>query len=269
MTESESTRSTAKRETGVTALARGLSILQCFDRPGVQLTVSEIARRVALSQPTTWRLCSTLIDSGFLVKAPGGAALRVGAPAMTLGYAAVQGQDLPALARPYMEQLTADERVTVSLSLRNGTEMLSIEQTIGSFIVPGQPVGWRATMASSSGGLAVLAVLPPHERELALTEIKAGNPTAWPRRKERIDRAITQYAQHGFITVTDMFDGQYAAAAVAIIEGQGQNRRYWGLAGSGLSTTWTQDALQPVGERLKRIRDLLQPAAAVMAVNAG
>lgn len=269
MTESESIRSTAKREPGVTALARGLSILQCFDRPGIQMTVSEIARRVALSQPTTWRLCSTLIDSGFLVKAPGGAALRVGAPAMTLGYAAVQGQDLPALARPYMEQLTADERVTVSLSLRNGAEMLSIEQTIGSFIVPGQPVGWRATMASSSGGLAVLAVLPQHERELVLAEIKAGNPAAWPRRKERIDRAITQYGQHGFITVTDMFDGQYAAAAVAIIEGQGQNRRYWGLAGSGLSTTWTQDALKPVGEGLKRIRDLLQPAATVMAVNTG
>ncbi|MDO7836383.1 helix-turn-helix domain-containing protein [Sphingobium sp. HBC34] len=258
-----------KRETSVTALARGLSILQCFDHPGAQLTVSEIARRVGLSQPTAWRLCSTLIEKGFLVKAPGGAALRVGAPAMTLGYAAIQGQDLPALARPYMDQLTAEARVTVSLSLCNGTEMLAVDQTIGSFVVPGQPIGWRASLASSSGGLAVLGILPPDQRRLAIEKIAAQNPAAWPRRKARIDRAAAYYADHDYIIVTDMFDGQYAATAIALIEGSGQNRRYWGLACSGLSTTWNEEALKPVGERLKRIRDLLQPAAAAMSVPAG
>lgn len=264
MTTAESMEPKGKRDTSVTALARGLSILQCFDHPGAQMTVSEIARRVGLSQPTAWRLCGTLIDKGFLVKAPGGAALRVGAPAMTLGYAAVQGQDLPALARPYMEQLTNDVRATVSLSLCSGSEMLSVDQTIGTFVVPGQPIGWRASLASSSGGLAVLAVLPPGERQLALDAIATRNPAAWPRRKERIERAAAQFAQHGFIIVTDMFDGQYAAAAVPLVEGSGTARRYWGMACSGLSTIWTGEALEPVGERLKRIRDLLQPAASVI-----
>lgn len=264
MSDSESTQTPAKRESGVTALARGLSILQCFDRPGAQLTVSEIARQVGLSQPTTWRLCSTLIDRGFLVKTSGGAALRVGAPAMTLGYAAIQGQDLPALARPYMEQLTQQMRTTTSLSLRNGDEILSVEQTIGSFVVPGQPVGWRASLASSSGGLAVLAVLPADERRAALEAIAARNPDAWSRRKNRIERATRQYEEHGFILVTDMFDGQYAAAAVPLIEGSGPDRRYWGLASSGLSATWTPEALLPVGKELVRIRSLLQPAASVL-----
>lgn len=256
-----------KRDTGVTALARGLAILQCFDQPGLQLTVSEIARRVELSQPTTWRLCGTLIDRGFLVKVPGGSALRVGAPAMTLGYAAIQGQDLPALARPYMEQLTAEMRTSVSLSLYSGHEMLSVDQTIGSFVLPGQPIGWRASPASSSGGLAVLAILPSEERRLAQEAIADRNPDAWPRRKERIERAVAQFARHGYVIVTDMFDGQYAAAAVPLIEGHGPTRRYWGLACSGLSTQWTAETLVPVGERLKQVRNLLQPAAAVMAIS--
>ncbi|MEO5599194.1 MAG: helix-turn-helix domain-containing protein [Novosphingobium sp.] len=261
---SESTQSESKRETGVAALARGLAILQCFDQPGIQLTVSEIARRVSLSQPTTWRLCGTLIDKGFLVKVPGSAALRVGAPAMTLGYAAVQGQDLPALARPYMDQLTAEVRATVSLSLYSGAEMLSVDQTIGSFIVPGQPIGWRASLASSSGGLAVLVVLPAEERAAALKAIAERNPAAWPHRQERVERATAQFASDGYIIVTDMFDGQYAAAAVPLIEGNGPTRRYWGLACSGLSSIWTAEALAPVGQRLTRLRDLLQPAVATM-----
>jgi DNA-binding IclR family transcriptional regulator len=268
MSEIESTQPRARRETGVTALTRGLSILQCFDRPGVQLTVSEIARRVGLSQPTTWRLCTTMIEAGFLVKALGGAALRIGAPAMTLGYAAIQGQDLPTLAKPYMEQLTAETRATVSLSLRNGAEILSVDQTIGSFVVPGQPIGWRASMASSSGGLAVMAVLPPAERQMAVETIEASNPSAWPRRKARLSRAIADYAAHGYIIVTDMFDGQYAAAAIPLIEGDGPHRRYWGLACSGLTTSWSEESLHAAGRRLKRIRALLQPAASVLTVSA-
>ncbi|MBB4614206.1 IclR family transcriptional regulator domain-containing protein [Novosphingobium taihuense] len=183
---------------------------------------------------------------------------------MTLGYAAIQGQDLPGLAHPYMAQTTDEFRVTVSLSLRNGAEMLSIDQTIGSFIVPGQPIGWRASLASSAGGLAVLAVLPQAVRDEMLGVIEASNPAAWPRRQERIRHAFAQYESTGFVVVTDMFDGQYAAAAVPIIEGRGSQLRYWGLAGSGLTTTWTAEALKPVGEALKRVQALLQPAASVM-----
>ncbi|HEY6869762.1 MAG TPA: helix-turn-helix domain-containing protein, partial [Novosphingobium sp.] len=201
------------------ALARGLSILQAFDRPGALYTVSELARRVGLSQPTTWRLCGTLLDRGFLVKAPGSAALRIGAPALTLGYAAIHGQDLPGLVRPYMAQLTEDLRTTVSLSLYSQAEMLSVDQTYGSFVVPGQPVGWRASAASSSGGLAVLAVLPEAELDAALAQIAARSPEAWPRRRDRVAQARAHFAAHGYVVMADMFNGQYIAASVPLIEG--------------------------------------------------
>ncbi|NBB52627.1 helix-turn-helix domain-containing protein [Rhizobium sp. CRIBSB] len=253
---------------GVTALARGLTILQCFDRPGVELTVSEIARRVALSQPTAWRLCQTLLDKGFLVTAPNGAALRVGAPALTLGYAAIQGLDLPAIVRPYMQQLTARVRATVSLSLFTGTEILSVDQTVGDFVLPGQPVGWRASLASSASGLSVLSILPDDERQVAMEAIARRKPESWPRRQERIARAAMQFAKTGYVIFADMLNGQYAAAATSIIEGQGASRRYWAISCSGLSSTWTAEALEPVGADLKRIRDLVQPAASVIQATA-
>lgn len=256
--------SSASRNGGVTALARGLAILQCFDQPGAELTVSEIARRVTLSQPTTWRLCQTLLDRGFLVKASGGAGLRIGAPALTLGYAAIHGQDLPAIVRPYLDQLTGKAGVTASLSLFTGTEVLSVHQTIGSFVVPGQPVGWRASPASSASGLAMLAVLPADERVSALDAIRGRSPAEWGRRQERIERAAEQYATDGYVIFTEMFDGQYAAAAVPLIEGHGFDRRYWGISCSGLSSIWNAETLQPVALELKRLRELLQPAALAM-----
>jgi DNA-binding IclR family transcriptional regulator len=265
--QGEGVMSSSAGSAGVVALARGLSILQCFDRPGAELTVSEIARRVELSQPTTWRLCSTLIATGFLVKSGGGAALRVGAPALTLGYAAIHGQDLPTLARPYMDQLSAQVRTSVSLSLYNGVEVISVSQTTGNFIATGTPIGWRASPASSPSGLAILAALPFDEREAALEVIAARDTEAWPRRKARIERALAQYESLGYVTFTGMFDGQYAGAAVALIEGQNGAKRYWGVGCSGLSTVWTAETLAPVAEDLKRIRNLLQPAAKVLSIS--
>src|ERR1700712_4601763 len=103
----------------VTALARGLDILGCFDRPRVELTVSEIARLVRLSQPTTWRLCATLVECGYLVRSNSGSALRIGAPALTLGYAAARDLSPPELIRPYLRRLADTTGGYTTLSVRS------------------------------------------------------------------------------------------------------------------------------------------------------
>jgi DNA-binding IclR family transcriptional regulator len=247
----------------VTALARGLAVLSCFDRPRVELTVSEIARRVGLSQATTWRLCATLIECGFLVRGRG-AALRVGAPALTLGYAAIQGMDLPSIALPHMQQLAERSGATISLSLRRGIEIVSVEQSTGDFVLPNQPVGWATTLTSSSAGLAVLAVLPEEEHAAMLAQLEARDPGEWPRRRERVEAARLQFAHEGFVTRPNMFDGQYASAAVPLIEGQGDNRRYWAISSGGLRSRMDDQRLAGAAAELKRLRELLQPAASAL-----
>lgn len=116
------------------------------------------------------------------------------------GYAAIHGQDLPTLARPYMDQLSAQVRTSVSLSLYNGVEVISVSQTTGNFIATGTPIGWRASPASSPSGLAILAALPFGEREAALEVIAARDIEASPRRKARIERALAQYESLGYVT---------------------------------------------------------------------
>ena len=249
----------------VTALARGLDILRCFDRPRLELSVSEIARRVGLSQPTTWRLCATLIQRGFLVRSPSGSALRIGAPALTLGYAAINGLDLPGIVAPYIPPLSERIRGSVTLSLRRGIEIVSVEQTNADFVLPNQPVGWRAALTSSASGLAVLAVLPAEEFEAAIEQLRARNLEAWPRREERVRRALDQYAQEGVVVVTGMLDGQYMAAAAPLIEGadSGQ-RRYWALSCGALTARWDDQKLAAAAREMKSTAALLQPALATL-----
>jgi DNA-binding IclR family transcriptional regulator len=245
----------------VTALARGLDILRCFDRPGVELSVSELARRVGLNQPTTWRLCHTLLACGYLVRSLTGTTLRVGAPALTLGYAAIRGMSFAALALPYMRHLCDRTKATITLSLLQGTEMVSVEECLGDFVMPNQPVGWRTLATTVPSGLAVLAALPDVARQNVLDHIANADKKAWARRSQRVDRARADYQRDGFVIVDTMLDSQYAAVAVPIIA----EHAGWALSYGGPATRWDKSHLRQAGGELLRLRELLQPALALAA----
>jgi DNA-binding IclR family transcriptional regulator len=248
----------------VTALARGLDILRCFDRPGIELTVSELARRTQLNQPTAWRLSHTLLSCGFLVHAANGVGLKIGAPALTLGYAAIEDMSFPAVALPYMQALTRQTKASATLSVWQSIEMISIRRCEGEFVSPNQPVGWRTLLTSVPSGLAVLAALPPPARDRVQAQLQAHEPQAWPRRAERLAHAAEAYAKTGYVIRHEMLDGQYAAVAVPLVVADGQDVAAWGLSAGGVTTRWTEARLHETGAELTRIRGFLEPALAAL-----
>lgn len=246
----------------VTALARGLSVLRCFDRPRIELTVTEIARLTGLSQPTTWRLCATLLDCGYLVRGTSGAGLRVGAPAVTLGYAAVRGLGPSEVARPYLQQLTEQTKGNATLSVRSGAEIISVEHVDGEWIVPNQPVGWRAPLTAIPSGLAVIVAMADAARQELLDTLAANDP-AWPRHRRRIEAARAQYERDGYVTLTGMVDGQYSAVATPLF-GEGQSGQQWTLSVGGATSRLSEEHLHHAGRALLKVADLLRPALAVI-----
>ncbi|ETI64231.1 IclR family transcriptional regulator [Sphingobium sp. C100] len=255
----------AVAETGnrhfVTALARGLAVLRCFDRPRLELTVTEIARLTGLSQPTTWRLCSTLLECGYLVRGTSGASLRVGAPAVTLGYAAVQGLGPSELVRPYLQQLTDQTKGNSMLSVRSGTDIISVEQVHGEWITPNQPIGWRAPLIAIPSGLAVIVAMDEAARQDLMATLAATDPV-WPRHRERIERAQAQYARDGYVILTGMVDGQYSAVATPLFV-EGQSGQQWALSIGGATSRWSEAHLRQAGQALCKVATLLRPALAV------
>src|SRR5262245_65156639 len=116
----------------VTALGRGLEILQCFTPATPELGTSQLARMTGLPQPTVWRLCHTMTELGFLVQAPDKDRLRLGLPVLTLGYAVLARQRIGETARPYMEAIARRYQGAVSLGVRDGLSMLYLERCRGS-----------------------------------------------------------------------------------------------------------------------------------------
>jgi DNA-binding IclR family transcriptional regulator len=247
----------------VTALARGLDILRCFDRPGLELAVSDLARTVKLPQPTVWRLCHTLLERGFLVKSPSGR-LKVGAPALTLGYVAVVGEGLPALALPYMQALTDRSQAGTSLSVRDGLEMIYIQRRHGDFVIFNQPVGARNPISLAPTGWAYLAAAPVAEREAILLSIREADPVNWPTHEGRIAAALQSYAAKGYIISDRVMHEQFSAIAVPIVSTSGA--RIVALSCGGLASTWSPDRLEALAPDLFSIAEKLAPALDAVAL---
>ena len=253
----------------VTALARGLSILRCFNRPNVELTVSEIARNVGLSQPTAWRLCYTLLESGFLVRAPSGGALRIGAPAITLGYAATHGMDEAAVARPYMQRVLDETGGTTTLSLRQGPSMIAMEQINGDFLVRSQPIGWRAPLDTVSSGLAVLATLPHAARSAAVEQLTISDSKRMRICLEHIAEAEASLEQTGIVRLSHMLEGRLMALSVPLFERGSAPGAQWTLTCTGLTSFWSDAAQDQAARLLVEIRQLLTPAFAALPGRTG
>ena len=83
----------------VTALARGLALLECFTPEQPELSGSELAKRAKLPQPTVWRLCHTMLKLGVLVSVNGDR-MRPGLAALRLGHSAIAGFTIAELAQP-------------------------------------------------------------------------------------------------------------------------------------------------------------------------
>ena len=90
----------------VTALARGMAILRCFDRDDAHyLGNQEIAARTGLAKPTVSRLTFTLASLGYLNYSAALERYSLGVGVLALANAFVKGNDIMAVARPLMQEL--------------------------------------------------------------------------------------------------------------------------------------------------------------------
>ena len=109
----------AKDPLFVTALARGMSVLRCFNQATPELGTAEIGRLLHLPQPTVWRLCHTLLKEGYLTQA--GSKLRPAIPLLGLGYAAIAAQPIAELARADMQRIATRHQGAVSIGRAMGS----------------------------------------------------------------------------------------------------------------------------------------------------
>jgi DNA-binding IclR family transcriptional regulator len=181
----------------ITALARGLEVLRCFDAKHRALGTTQIAARTGLPQPTVWRLCYTLQKLGYLTQVQGEDKLRVAAPVLALGMPALSGMPSLELAKPVMQVVADRFRAAVALGERDRESILYLQRCEGdSPLLTNLRVGSRIPIYRSAIGWAYLTSLPEQERMALVRElIPEGEKLALPAFNEAMD----MYRERGFV----------------------------------------------------------------------
>lgn len=184
----------------VTALARGLEILQCFDAEERMLGTTEIAQKTGLAQPTVWRLCYTLQKTGFLTPVPGKDKLQLGTAAIALGAAALAGQDALDVVRPMLQTIADRYQVAVALGRREGNSIVYLLRCQGnSPLLMNLRVGSRIPLFHSAIGWAYLANCKPEVRNQLLADAQANGKLADAAELKAMEQALARYPERGFV----------------------------------------------------------------------
>lgn len=162
----------------ITALARGLQVLRCF-QPGVTtLGNQDLARLTGLPKPTLSRMTYTLTSLGYLRYHGDSGKYSPGYGVLALGYGLLANLELRHLARPCMAELAQQTGGAVALGVFDSDAMLYIEAVHGSdALYLRLPPGSRLPMGSAMGR-AYLAGLAASERDDLITRLGSAAPSA-------------------------------------------------------------------------------------------
>src|SRR5579863_7527853 len=111
----------------ITALQRGLRLLQLFSESPNGLTAKEVASRSRLPVSTVHRFLVNLENSGYLNCSRDGI-YQLGIACFAIGQAALSQLDLRRVSRPYLEDLNRQTRETIHLTLRHGLSAVYVEK---------------------------------------------------------------------------------------------------------------------------------------------
>jgi DNA-binding IclR family transcriptional regulator len=189
-----------------------------------ELRLSDVARAVRLSKPTTSRILTALSHEGLVEASRDTRTFHLGAELVFLGWSAAQSFQLTGLARPVLEKLAETTGDTAFLTVRSGTEGVCADRVSGSYPVKvlTMEVGNRRPLGVGSGSLALFAELPDSEIDQILklnvdrlAPYKAVRPA-------RIRREVEETRAHKYSLAEGHVVKEVSGIGVAIKDTQGQ-----------------------------------------------
>lgn len=144
----------------IRSLERGLAVIRCFTGERPALSISEVAERTGVSRATTRRILFTLERLGYVGRLQPGL-FRLQPAVLTLGYAYISGQELPQVARPYMEVVAEELQGSCSLAALDGTDVIFVARVRSrGYLATTLSVGSRLPAHITAMGRVLLADLP-------------------------------------------------------------------------------------------------------------
>ncbi len=168
----KSTKKKSDSRTFVNSVARALSIMEALSETKEPLNLTELARRVELSNVTTLRFCNTLMKLGYIHRNQA-KRFTLTPRVLSLGYGALCQLTVKEVAEPYLKSLSESTGETVNMTVLDGTEILYVARYMREDLLS-QPlyVGARLPVYCTSMGKAILAFLPKDELKSIISKIQ-------------------------------------------------------------------------------------------------
>ena len=116
-----------KRTYNITALQRGLKLLNLFAKAERGLTATQVAKLSGLPISTVHRFLMNLDSSGFLTST-GNGNYHLGIACFSLGQSALGHLDIRRLSLPYLQELHQHTRETIHLTVRHELSAVYVEK---------------------------------------------------------------------------------------------------------------------------------------------
>ena len=237
----------------VTALARGLAVMRCFDAQRPLLGTTEIAQMTKLPQPTVWRLCYTLQQLGYLVQTPDGDKLRVGMGVLGLGISAISSVEVGELVLPELAQIAKLTGAAVSLGVVDQDDILLVQRAQGDGpLLVNLTMGSRLSIATTSGGWAYLATLPREQRDQTLQRLRYQYSGRISELRTAVESAVTSFKATGFVMCDGFFHPDVLAVGAPAFDKEGRTAYVVTCGGPSLKTKFMRDDIGPRIARLAR-----------------
>jgi DNA-binding IclR family transcriptional regulator len=196
---SETLSGTKRDPQFASTLAQGIDILACFKAHESALSNKEFSERTGLSRSTVARLTHTLLELGYLRRAPNSRRYRPGMALLTVSYPLLASLRIRQLAWPLMAQLAEQINGAVSLVVRDRRQMVYVETVRVNEALHTYPdIGASLPMLSTAAGKAWLCRASVQDRAVMLNQIRVHEPAYYARHIDSLDKAISDLEKKGF-----------------------------------------------------------------------
>ncbi len=218
-TETDNARHPEDREF-VQSLAKGLAVIEAFGPEAPAMTLSEVARRTALSPGSARRVLRTLQRLGYLQA--DGPRFTLAPRTLQLGYAYLASQPMTSLVQPRLSQLVQKLEGSCSVSVLDGTDVVYVARATGKGLARDyMSVGTRFPAHATSPGKILLAALPPAELKKRLGGRKLATLTPHTiATQERLQAALDDARKKGWAVNDQETSLGHRSLAVPIRNGE-------------------------------------------------
>jgi IclR family pca regulon transcriptional regulator len=186
----------------VQSLARGLSVIRCFDADYAQLTLAEVARLTGLTRATARRLLLTLEELGYVTS--NGRQFSLTSQVLDIGYAYLSSLNVQQIAQPYLEALSERVNESVSVTVLDGADIIYVARVPTKRIMTiSLGLGSRLPAHCTSMGRVLLAELAREELHQVVPErLETCTDRTIPTRDE-LERVLATVRSQGWALVNE------------------------------------------------------------------